>query len=225
MKNLIIVTSVINTPDKPFSYTNTRSVFTREERFEQTKITIDSIRRFIPDCEILLVDCTDFNEEEKKYFANNCDYVLNLWDDKDIHPKIFGISKALGEGTLTINALKYIFDNNFKFDNLFKISGRYLLNDKFNYQMFDNDKIIFKPINGDTSNIATSLYKIPYKYLNDLYDFLVSNNYNMINCMGYEILFGLFAKDMSKKEDIIFCETLGIQGYVAVYDDIIYFYF
>jgi len=42
------------------------------------------------------VDCTDFNEEEKNYFVNNCDYVLNLWKNQELHPNIFGISKALG---------------------------------------------------------------------------------------------------------------------------------
>ena len=43
MSNLVLITSVINTPKKPLSYSKIRSVFTREERFEQTKKTIESI--------------------------------------------------------------------------------------------------------------------------------------------------------------------------------------
>ncbi len=37
MKNLIIVTSIINLPNTPLSYSPTRTIYTREERFEQTK--------------------------------------------------------------------------------------------------------------------------------------------------------------------------------------------
>jgi glycosyltransferase involved in cell wall biosynthesis len=64
MKNLFIITSVINTPNKPLSYISTRSVYSREERFNQTQITIISIRKYIPDCFIFLVECTDFTNDE-----------------------------------------------------------------------------------------------------------------------------------------------------------------
>ena len=68
MNNLVLITSVINTPDKPLSYSKVRSVFTREERYEQTKKTIQSIKENIPDYKIMIVECTDFTEEEKSYF-------------------------------------------------------------------------------------------------------------------------------------------------------------
>ena len=45
--NLIIVTSVINTINEPLSYTETRSVFTAEQRFEQTIKSIESIKKNI----------------------------------------------------------------------------------------------------------------------------------------------------------------------------------
>ena len=48
MNNLILITSVINTPNKPLSYTKNRSVFTRNERFEQTKKTILTVREKVP---------------------------------------------------------------------------------------------------------------------------------------------------------------------------------
>jgi hypothetical protein len=35
--NLTLITSVIDTPNKPWSYTNIRSIYTKQERFEQTK--------------------------------------------------------------------------------------------------------------------------------------------------------------------------------------------
>ena len=119
MNNLVLITSIINTPNTHLSYSKTRSVFTREERFQQTKKTIQSIKGKIPNHTIMIVECTDFTEEEKDYFENECDYVLNLWERKELHPNIFGISKSLGEGTMTIKALKYI--NKRKFQSINRI--------------------------------------------------------------------------------------------------------
>ena len=48
MSNLVLITSVINTPNLPLSYSKVRSVFTREERFEQTKKTVESIKKTYP---------------------------------------------------------------------------------------------------------------------------------------------------------------------------------
>tara|TARA_B110000208_G_C11756952_1_gene425495 strand:+ start:1233 stop:1397 length:165 start_codon:yes stop_codon:yes gene_type:complete len=53
MINLILITSIINTPNKPLSYSKIRSVFTRKERFEQTKKTIQSIKEKIPEYKII----------------------------------------------------------------------------------------------------------------------------------------------------------------------------
>ena len=63
MDNLVLITSIINTPKTPLSYSKIRSVYTRNERFEQTKKTIESIKEKIPNHKILIVECTDFNED------------------------------------------------------------------------------------------------------------------------------------------------------------------
>lgn len=211
MKNLILISSIINTPDKPFNYISTRSVFTRKERFEQTKKTIESVKDKIPDSKILIVECSDFNEEETEYLLNNCDYVLNLWDKKELHDKIFGLSKSLGEGTITIEGLRFIFNNDLKFENFFKISGRYNLTDRFYYSKYNNDRIVCKKA-GDNI-ISTRLYKFPYKYLNDLHDYLIQNRDKMIECIGNENLFGLFVANYS---DVDYNEVIGVEGYIAV---------
>ena len=215
MENLVLITSVINTPNNPLSYSETRSVFTRIERFEQTKKTIESIKEKIPNHKILLVECSDFNENEKIYFESTCNYILNLWNDKNLHDLIFGKSKALGEGTLTIKAFEYIYNNKLIFDNLFKISGRYWLSDKFDFNNFNNNNLVFKKINNNIDNIFTALYKIPYNILEQLKLFLISNIQNMINCCGYEVLFAYFLK-LIKYKNVITLDTIGIQVYVTV---------
>lgn len=215
MNNLVIITSVIDTPNIPLSYSNVRSLFTREERFNDTKKTIESVKEKIPNCKILLVECSNLTKIEYEYFISNSDYVINLWNNPELHPKIFGISKSLGEGTMTIEALNFIITNHIKYDNLFKISGRYWLNAEFNFNIFDNDKQIFKKIDNDSNNISTVLYKITKSDTKLLYKFLNDNYESMKRCIGYEIMFGNFVK-LLEISNINFYDKLGISGKVTV---------
>ena len=215
MNNLTLITSVINTPNKPLSYSNVRSVFTREERYEQTKKTINSIKEKIPDCKLIIVECTDFTEEEKSYFEKECDYVLNLWERKELHPKIFGIGKSLGEGTMTIEALKYIIENKFNYDNLFKICGRYWLNNEFDYNTYNNNNLVFKKIKGNINNIFTSFYKISYDNTKILLNFLLQTEINMKRLISYEVLFSHYLKYINYS-NVKFIDKIGYEGAVTV---------
>jgi hypothetical protein len=101
MKYLVLITSVINIPNRPLSYTNTRSIYTKEERLEQTKKTIYSVQKKIPDALIFIVECSLLNNEEEDFLKKNSNYFLNLYDNDNIRERVYGISKSLGEGTLT----------------------------------------------------------------------------------------------------------------------------
>ena len=68
-------------------------MYNRNERFEQTKKTIQSVKEKLPNIKIMIVECSNFNEEENNYFKENCDYILNLWEKKELHNNIFGTSK------------------------------------------------------------------------------------------------------------------------------------
>lgn len=210
MHDLVLITSVINTPNKQLSYSKIRSIFSRKERFEQTKKTIQSIKEKLSNCKIILVECTDFNDEEYNYFKDNCDYLLNLWNDKNLHDYIFGISKSLGEGTMTIKALQYIQQLNLKYNYLYKISGRYWLNDNFNLNSLESN--IFKKIDNNPNNIFTALYKIDKESVNKLLYFLINNIENMKKCIGYEVLIAYFVKNIDKK----LVDIIGISGFVTV---------
>lgn len=210
MSNLVLITSIINPPNSPLSYTKIRSVFSRRERFEQTKKTIQTIKEKISNCKIILVECTDLDEEENNYFKDNCDYLLNLWNDKNLHDYIFGISKSLGEGTMTIKALQYIQKLNLKYNYLYKISGRYWLNDNFSLNNLESN--IFKRIDNNPNNIFTALYKIDKESVNKLLYFLVNNIENMKKCIGYEVLIAHFVKNIDKK----LIDIIGLSGFVTV---------
>ncbi|MEI7509058.1 MAG: hypothetical protein WCJ62_06295, partial [Flavobacterium sp.] len=144
MKKLVLITSVINTPNTPLSYINSRSIYTKDQRFEQTKKTILTIKEKIPNVEIFIVECSDLNEYEETFFKQNSNYFLNLHCFEPIRNNVYGISKSLGEGTMTYHALEYIHKNNINYDNLIKISGRYLLSDNFVFNNFDNESIVIK---------------------------------------------------------------------------------
>jgi len=220
MNNLVLINSIVKTPDKPLSYINTRSIYTHAERFEQTKKTIQSIREKIPNVKILIVECSNLDDEQNEYFKNNSDYFLNLINQPDKVENIYSISKALGEGTMTIEAINYIKENNIEFDSLFKITGRYWLSHNFNYENFENNNIIVHYIQNNINNTCTSLYKINKINVLDFQNFLIQNKNLMYNCIGYEVLFAMFLK-LPKNNKIIHLNKIGVNGYISVSNDFV----
>ena len=217
MNNLDLITSVICTTNKPLSYINTRSIYSHEERFEQTKKTIQTIREKIPNSKIFIVECSNLNEEMTNYLIKNSDYFLNLYNNEQIRNNTSHISKSLGEGTMTLCALKFIIQNNIEFENLIKISGRYWLSEKFDYNKFNNNDIVIKYIENNKDNAFTALYKLPKSSCVNFMTFLESKFNDMINCIGFEILFAIFIKTENKQKIIL--EPIGLAGYVSVSND------
>jgi hypothetical protein len=216
MKNITLITSIIDTPNAPLSYIKTRSVFSKEERFEQTKKTILSIREKIPNNKILLIECSLLTSEERDYFIENVDYFLNVYDtdNNDIINRMFTISKSMGEGTITAIALQHIFNNNIDFDFLYKISGRYWLNDNFNYNLFDNNLSCIHYIDDNLNNAFTCYYKLTNKMTCDWFHFLLNSEDDFVNCIGYEVIFAKFLQKYSN--NIIIENKVGVNGYVTV---------
>jgi hypothetical protein len=215
MNNLVLITSVIKTPNLPLSYIETRSVYSHEERFEQTKKTIQSVREKIPNAKIFIVECSELDNEESNYLKDNVDYLLNLIDQPEKVQYIYSISKSLGEGTMTIEAFNYIQQNNIEYDNLIKISGRYWLSENFNYDIFENNDIVVKYIDDNIENVFTALYKLPKDKVVTYKNYLENNLNQMFICIGYEIIFSNFLKSEDIQK-IININPIGLEGYVSV---------
>jgi hypothetical protein len=216
MNNITLITSVIDTPNTPLSYINTRSIYTKEERFIQTKNTIKTMKENIPNNKIFVVECSLLSNEESNYFKENTDYFINLYYVNDVINRIYSISKSMGEGTMTIYALKYLFDNKIVFDNLFKISGRYWLNHFFNYNTFNNNSNVIHYINHDSNNCLTALYKINYDTTKKWYEYLLISENKFKNCIGYELIFADFMKTVNDHEKKIVNTAYGVSGYISV---------
>jgi len=167
---------------------------------------------------IIMVECSSLTTEQNTYLLSNVDYFINLIDIKEEKKKIYSISKALGEGTMTMCAINYIISNNIQFDNLFKITGRYWLSDNFNYNNFDNDKIVVTNICDISTN--TSLYKLNKKYVDVFNRFLFSNIDNMCKCIGYETLFSSFLKTIDASS-IVVLNKIGVNGFISVSNDFV----
>lgn len=196
------VSSIIDTPNIPLTYSSIRSVFSRDERFEQTKDTIKSIRKYCPEAKIFILECSNYetNKEQLDYLRDNSDYFLNIWEKKELHQYIFSVSKTLGTSIMYISLFNLIIENKLLFDNYFFMSGRYYLTDNFDFNLYKNTKIIEFKVN----NIYTStvLYKLNYNYMCLFRDYLINNINNNFNPnVAYEELYQFFCE--SHKDDVL----------------------
>jgi hypothetical protein len=187
--NVVIITSKIYISSAPFSYIDKRSIYTKEERYNQTFDTIRSIRDKIPNNFIILYDNSQFTDEEYNEIKQHVDCFINIHNDDVVNYLTNNsIHKLFGEISQTFKMLEYIhiFYKDMKIGNIFKITGRYIIDDRFDYNNYDNDKSIFKrnQLVKDRSYYFTCFYKIceseiPFYYetLIELYQDIQMNNY------------------------------------------------
>lgn len=187
-KNLVLITSVTNTVNKPLSYYSFRSIYTKNERFTQTLKSIESIRKYIPDSYIYLIECSDDIDEEEKIFKELVDTYVNCFNVDEVKNSVQSPHKGIGE----MNFLLYFlnnFDNLDEFDHFFKLSGRYYLNNKFDFDKFKSPTNIFKKEN---HTLITIFYKITKDFYKSFIE-IINNNIN--NKSSVEGIFKNHIKD------------------------------
>lgn len=211
------ISSIIDTPNIPLNYSPVRSVFSRDERFEQTKYTIESIRKYCPDAKIIILECSNYetNKEQLDYLIDNSDYFVNIWGKKELHQYIFSQSKTIGACVMYYQLINFIIENKLLFDNYFFISGRYYLTDKFDFNLYKNSKIIQYLINN--INTTTVLYKLNYDYIWLFKDYLINyiDTYNNNNkYVSYEEIYTFFCE--SHKEDVTILSDISFNGTCSI---------
>jgi hypothetical protein len=220
---LVLVTSVINISGNPLSYTNTRSVFSPKERFDQTKNTIASIRKNLPSAKIFLLECTVLNNHIRDELVSLVDIFVNISDEDtpdraSLLNNINSTSKTLGESTLTTFALNYLVEKHINFDRFAKLSGRYWINHHFDSVMFNNCPNVVAPAIGETGKLCCSLYQLSFRNAIQWNKFIqdAMNNWHCMHQDGFETLFWNFIKTIDQHHSVTYVTTIGVSGFIAV---------
>jgi len=127
------VTSTINSPHGKFSV---------DERFNQTVDGLASIRRKVPNCQILLFDNSiePLNQNQTATLKSMVEVYKQY--DHNLFSRFVNINnfnKGLGELLMMEQALPIIKNSMMPAKRIFKMSGRYKLTDNFNIANYETD--------------------------------------------------------------------------------------
>jgi hypothetical protein len=174
--NLVMVTSVIHTTNKPLTYSSVRSVFTPEDRINQTLNTFKTIREKIPNSFIVLVEGSSLNDTEKNTLVSNVDDFFQCNDIENINSSLKGLGEtSMIREFLNGDIFKKISNENI-ITTITKITGRYYLNDNYSFNNMPLDKISLK-MEGEDWHV-TSSYRVGMDLIN-IYITELDRVYNM----------------------------------------------
>lgn len=164
-KNIFIMTSVVE------SLVPQRGIYDRSTRFKQCIETVKSIRNYCPGSKICWIEGSDLTTSESQKVIKLTDFYYNF--NKSYKSKrMISFNKTIGECYLLSSGVFSLINdinNNQDWDVLVKISGRYRLNQEFNYdRLIENarlkNKITAKKYDTSVWDIGicyTFLYAIP----------------------------------------------------------------
>jgi hypothetical protein len=220
--NIVLITSKIIVSSKPFSYVENRSIYSTETRYEQTLDTIESIRKKIPDSCIFLIDNSNLDRDMYNKLNELCDVFINpIYDKKLKYYTDRNIYKSIAEGYQIMYFLDLFKQLDIKFDRFFKISGRYYLNNKFKYNKFLSNNIIFSSNNEFGIFYYTCFYMIPYTKFN-LYENSYKILYNNIkNTELVENSIEFILPQLIGFENIKLVNRLGVTQRIAVWNEVV----
>jgi hypothetical protein len=168
MKIAVFITSVINTHPSPLTYAP-RSVFTPQQRFQQTLETIQSVKNHIPDASIYFVEGSALEKDMEDTLISCVDYYYNTSSIEHIKTAVDSPLKGYGEGAQTLYILDIIQQSSY--DHVIKLSGRYVMGPKFKLDDFlhenitqcrVNTKHTYVPFTQTPDNCSTVILGIPY---------------------------------------------------------------
>lgn len=209
MKDCVLITSVIHTTNAPLNYSHTRSIYSHQQRFEQMLETIESVRKYIPDADIMIIECSPDSEYMTK-LSEKVEHFMNLKFNETVN---LSKEKGKGEAILLTTALSFLED---KYDNIYKLSGRYVLQPTFELSKWKNTNAVMACKTnkyGMENSIHTFFYKIPNDYIPM---FLYTLNYYLYHTMN-ESIENFIAENL--KTYITFTDHIGILVRWACYDE------
>lgn len=236
-KNLVLITSAV--------YTN-YGIYNPQQRIQQTLDTVKSAKAYIPNATVVLIDNSTVavqNDESAEFneLIDLVDYYIDNSDDVDIqyfHNNVqnYDIGKNAMEALGIFKSLNYISTDPELMTELtsssriFKLSGRYVVTDKFDITQFDNantkNKYVFKRAQpswiptadtGVTTLLQTRLYSFTPSLFVDtikLFETLINNMISTFNQQKYIDVEHSMAKFIPA-DKLVELETVGLQGNIA----------
>jgi hypothetical protein len=203
-KRTFIITSVIFFSKKKVVGSNTRSVFTPEERMKQTAQTISSIRAKAPGSFIILLEMG--NEKNIGHeLINGADKYIFIGKHPFVRWAVNGKLKGLGEAAGLIVSRKELLTGA---DFYCKMSGRYFLNDHFNIDDWKGNFFLAKKYE---RGISTRLYGFDKMFFTRWQKALKKSLLKL--CLGHSIEDVLPVKFGCERIHPL--TTLGLSGYIA----------
>jgi hypothetical protein len=230
MKYGVLVTSAANAKF---------SVYSPEERVEQTIKTIESVRQYIPDAFICMTDCSipGVSDEIKSQLVSQVDRFIDLSKD----PTVNWIANNITHQDTVKNLTELVVVGKFfklaeekkwfdDYDRVFKVSGRYWLTDKFDIARYEQKDAIGKyvvskkmlsqfphSVTLQSLQYMLRVYSFDAKLLTDFVarlDVMTKHMQDRVNAGGYIDIEHLFCKFLPKDLTLEIART-GVAGYVA----------
>lgn len=127
------------------------SAYDEEQRFNQTLETIECIRNKVPESYVVLFECSSkpIDEKQRDTLKEKSDLFLEfykepvlkqIYENLEERPELITYGKSLLETRGLLNTLYAIKQHNLFTDSqrVFKLTGRYLLNDDFDIQDYQS---------------------------------------------------------------------------------------
>lgn len=212
MKYLVLVNSATNLLNDKVNGNYPRSIYSTEERFQQTIETLKNVKRNIPNCHLILAEGTKLNNEQLKTFTSLCDELILLDEEYNIKNAVESKNKSLGEMTTLYFAVEYIINHKIEYDMMIKICSRNLLNSKFDLKIFENkDKFYMRCFSNNFNQwYSSGMYCIGFNCLpifkNILEQSIESIKQNKIDNAESNLYFFI------PKDKVILVDEIGISG-------------
>lgn len=229
IKHAFIVTSAVNSKF---------GVFTPAQRLQQTIDTINSVKVKVPNALIIIMECCGepIKKEQEDILRANCDIFVDYSQDEDVQAMYdndnWDVVKNGTEIMCFGRALAVLaHEGVFKYtDRIHKMSGRYVLNNKFDLDMYNNttvqDKIIIGPKH--KSQFPIEITTVPLQYMARLWSWPTSRVDEVVKVYNDSFIF--FAERLSQGgyvdiEHVLYkflnpavvheVENLGVEGQIA----------
>jgi hypothetical protein len=229
VRHAFVVTSAINSKF---------GVFSPDERLKQTLDTITSIRAKIPTAKIFIMECcgTPLNDVQRTELAKACNVLIDFSKDPDVQAMYdndnWDVVKNGTEIMCFGNALVMLRDaGEFKdVDRIHKMSGRYILNNMFDAETYEQTEVKTKFVIGPKykSQFPIEVTTVPLQYMARLWSWPIELLDDTIKVYNDSFLF--FAERVSQggyvdiehvlykflpQDQVHEIQNLGVEGCIA----------